>query len=288
MARAARPIATNPAQVRQAINEANTFNPRMIKEIEATYRGDLDPGAEALLASETVYPVWREFLKAYSDKYGPIPADGDPVIISTFTEFGDVHTEFQTWWLEGGRELFRENGEIPLVTVENIDEQWTGEDDYPKSITLRIPLTVPRENIDLQIRNILKQCHMGRRLYRHQAGKAQRKLHPRSMYVSENFKRMLRVWKIAITDRAEDMPEDQKKPWWRVAHEALLAPHIDPYHDTLELLKEEARRHLAKLASDLNDQAIAVMHNAIRGVFPKDTIDGAPKKPKKSEKTTGA
>lgn len=287
MARAARPIAADPARVRKAINEANQFNPRLIKEIEETYRGDVDAGAEALFASRTIYPVWLEYLRAYREKYGPIPEDADPKIQSTFRDFGDVQKEFTQWWLEGGRDLFRENGEIPLVTVESIDEQWTGENDYPKFITLRIPLTVPRDNIDRQIRNILKQCHMGRRLYVHAGSKAKRKLHPRSMYRPEDFRRMLAVWRIAVTGRADHLPENEKKPWWQVAYEAQLAEHFDPHNDTHDRTAEEARRHLTKIASDLYDQAVNVMHNAIRGVFPRDTVpirEAATRKKKKAKR----
>ena len=83
---------------------------------------------------------------------------------------------------------------------------------------------------------------------------------------------MLRVWMIAKSERIEQ-PEGEQAPWWKVGKLAELAPGVDPENDTPARSKEESRRHLAKVASDLYDQAEAIMHNAIRGEFPKDVID---------------
>lgn len=273
MARATRKIATTPPEVREKIKKASEYNPHLIKEIEQTYRSDIDPGAEAKLADESIYPLWREYLAAYAGQFGRPSKDAEEAIRKTFKDFGNVDKDFQEWWREGGRELFRENEQIPLVTVVDIDDKWSGADDYPKYITLRIPLTIPRENIDRQIRDILKQCHMGSLLYPHRHGQARYKLHPRSMYRKVDFSRMLEVWKLALRYR-EGKPKNEQMPWWEVGHQARLAEHFDPYHDTYDRLKEESRGHLAKLASELYDQAANVMHNAVRGVFPKDTVAG--------------
>ena len=272
MARPTRRIATTPKGVREKIKNASQYNLNLIKEIEASYRSKLDPGAEAKLADEkSIYPEWRGFLAAYRGKYGRPSEHTEEAIRTTFADFGDVDKDFEEWWREGGRELFREDGQVPLVTVVDIDENWSGEKDYPKYITLRIPLTVPRDNIDTQIREILKQCHMGSLLYRHRHSDAKYKLHPRSMYRKTDFKRMLEVWKI-VAENWEGKPEGEKMPWWQIGRDARLAEGVDPERDTIKRTAEESRRHLAKLASDLYDQALNVMYNAVRGEFPKDTV----------------
>jgi len=285
MARPTRRIATTPEGVRKEIKKASDYNLNLIKEIEESYRSKLDAGAEAKLADESVYPEWRSFLAAYKRKHGRPSEGAEEAILTTFKDFGDLDKDFQEWWREGGRELFREDGQVPLVTVVDIDENWSGEKDYPKYITLRIPLTVPRDNIDTQIRQILKQCHMGSLLYRHRHSDAKYKLHPRSMYRKADFKRMLEVWRIVAHNR-EGKPENEQMPWWQIGRDAHLADGVDTERDTIKRSADDSRRHLAKLASDLYDQALKVMYNAVRGVFPKDTVpQGVPGRPKKKKPT---
>lgn len=267
-----RPIAENTEDVLENIDEKLGYNPNLIKQISETYSGDLDPGAEAVLAEQTIYPLWRQFLQAYAERGGQTADHPDPKVRKTFDDFGDLKQGFQAWWGDEGRELFIETGEIPIITVESIDEDWQGEEDYPKHITLRIPLTVPRTNILKQFNDILDQCHMGNLLYRHRHSTARYSLHPRSKYIRENYERMLRVWVIAKSERI-GKPEGEQATWWKVGKLAELAPGVDPENDTPARSKEESRRHLAKVASELYEQAEAIMHNAIRGEFPKDVID---------------
>lgn len=274
MAKPPRRIADNPAEVLEDIDEQLAYNPNLIKQITETYRGEIDPGAEAVLADQTIYPVWREYLKAYKDHGGQIDGDAEVTIRKTFEDFGDLDGSFQAWWRDEGRQLFVETGEIPIITVESMDEDWHGEDEYPKHITLKIPLTVPKENILAQFNDILKQCHMGSRLYRHRHGTAEYKLHPRSKYIRENFERMLAVWRLTQEHR-EAAGTGQPMPWWEIGQRAGLAPGVDPHKDTPARSASESRQHLAGLASDLYEQAKGVMHNAIRGTFPKDEIDPA-------------
>lgn len=268
MGLAPRPIESTPEEVGEKIDEQLSYNPRLIKQITETYRSDIDPGAEAELAEQTIYPLWREFLKAYVDYRGSPDDHADPIVQQTFLDFGDLDCDFTTWWRDEGRELFIETGQIPIITVESIDEEWRGEDDYPKHITLRIPLTVPRQNVLTQFNDILDQCHMGSSLYRHRHSTAKYKLHPRSKYIRPNFERMLRVWKLA-NELRDRQPEAQQEPWWKIGQLANLAPGVDPNVDTPARTREESRQHLARVASDLYEKAEAVMQNAIRGNFPK-------------------
>ncbi len=265
MARPPRRIANNPNTMRQQIEDSLGYNPALIKQIMRSYRGELDPGAEAQLAQGTVYAVWREFLAAYVEQSEGIPEDEETR--STFADFGDLHQDFGQWWTATGRDLFKERGEIPVVTVADLDGQWGGDDDYPKHITLRIPLTVPKALILQQINAVMKRCHMGPLLYRHRHSTARRKLHARPKYLSGDLRRMLRVWKLTVEHR-NNCPENERKPWWWIGHEAQLAPALDPYADHPARSMEEARAHLASLASDLYAKADTVMAHGIRGSFP--------------------
>lgn len=251
--------------------EQLTFNPELIKQIPRSYRGELEPGAEAKLAEDTIYPVWREFLRAYEARWGDLPANADAKTRQTFEDFGDLEEEFQKWWRVNGRQLFMEREQLPVITVEDIDEEW-GDGEFPKYVTVRLPLTIPKATILKQLNDVLKLCHLGSRLYRHKFSTAKYKLHPRSKYIRRNFERMLRVWELVMEHR-EGMTEADQMPWWEIGALAGLAPGVDPSKDKGSRTKDEARRHLAKLASDLFEQADAVMHNAVQGVFPKDRID---------------
>jgi hypothetical protein len=272
MSKTPRQIADNPAAMLEDIDEQLDYNPNLIKQIKETYDGGIDPGAEAALAAQTIYPIWREYLKAYKDHGGQIDGHTEDKIRQTFADFEDLDGDFQNWWLGPGRGLFIEMGEIPIITVEGIDEDWQGEDEYPKHITLKIPLTVPRENILSQFNDILRKCHMGNLLYVHEHSTARYALHARKKFIRINFERMLAVWKLAKEHREAT---DQPMPWWEIGHRAKLAPGVDPFNDTPARTAAESRQHLAGLASDLYEQANGVMHNAVRGTFPKDEIDAA-------------
>lgn len=266
-----RPIADNPADMLEDIDEQLTYNPNLIKQIKETYDGNIDPGAEAALAAQTIYPVWREYLKAFKDHGGQINDHPEEKVRRTFADFGDLDGGFQDWWRGPGRGLFVEMGEIPVITVEGIDEDWEDEGEYPKHITLKIPLTVPKEDIQAQLNDILKKCHMGNLLYVHKHSTARYALHARKKFIRNNFERMLAVWKLAKENREGAV--DKPMHWWEIGHNARLAPGVDPHNDTPTRSKLESRQHLAGLASDLYEQAKGVMHNAIRGTFPKDDID---------------
>ena len=263
--------AKNADLILEEIAEQLTFNRELIKQIPRSYRGELEQGTEAKLAEGTIYPVWRGFLRAYMARWGGLPANADAKTQQTFEDFGDLELEFQQWWSVHGRNLFTERGQLPVVTVEEIDADWVG-GEFPKYVTVRLPLTIPKDAILKQLNEILKRCHLGGRLYRHQFSTARYKLHPRSKYVRRNFERMLRVWELVMEHR-EGKAEADQMPWWEIGALAGLAPGVDPNRDKGTRRKDSARRHLAKLASELFGQAEAIMHNAVRGVFPKDCVE---------------
>lgn len=269
-----RKIADNVGQMLEEIQEALNYNLDMIKQLQGTYRGIMDRDKEARAAEAEIYPLWREYLKAYDARVGRIPARDEEAVTKTFEDFGNLQQDFQDWWRNCGRELFIERGPLAVISLEDIDQRWGS--GYPEHITLRIPLTVPRDNILKQFNDVMDKCHMGTLLYRHQHSSAQYPLYPRKKYIKENFERMLRVWVLAQLHR-EGKPKAEQMPWWEIGHEANLAPALDPKKGTKAHSKVEAQQHLAKLASDLYKTAQKVMYNAVRGDFPKPTID----KPKK-------
>lgn len=268
-----REIAVNVDQMLEEIQEQLNYNLDMIKQLRGTYRGIMDRDEEARAAEAEIYPLWREYLKVYDVRVGRNAKRDEEAVTQTFEDFGNLQNGFQDWWRNAGRELFIERGPLAVIDVEGIDRNWDGaQGEYPTHITLKIPLTVPRDNILKQFNDVLDRCHMGSLLYRHQHSSAQYPLYPRSKYIKENFERMLRVWDLAMEHR-EGKAEEEKWPWWRIGHEANLAPALDPKKGTKAHGKVEAQQHLAKLASDLYKTAQKVMYNAVRGEFPKPTID---------------
>ncbi len=265
--RAQRRISRSAQAMRQQLQQRLQFNPELLKQIARTYRHPLDPGAEALLAQGTVYPLWRDFLLAYRDKKGPLLEEAEQPIRDTFENFGDIDQDFPTWWRVTGREIFKENGEVPVVTVQDLDEGWVGTDGYPKHVTLRIPLTIAKDAILKQVNEVLKCTHMGTGLLRHQHSTARCPLHPRGKYLRSHLERALRVWQL-VMDHREGHADAEQMPWWEIGHLAQLAPALDPYHDTPSRGREEARQHLASVARDLFTSADAIMQNAVRGSFP--------------------
>jgi hypothetical protein len=266
-----REIAVNVDQMLEEIQERLNYNLNMIKQIQGTYRGIMDSDEEAQAAEAEIYPLWREYLRAYRDHVGHIEGH-EKEVRQTYEDFGTLEGDFQDWWRNAGRELFIERGPLAVIDVEGIDRNWDGaQGEYPTHITLKIPLTVPRDNILKQFNDVMDKCHMGTLLYRHKHSTANYALYGRSKYIRENFEKMLRVWVLERLHR-EGKPKAEQMPWWEIGHLANLSPAMDPYNDTAVADAEEAQRHLAKLASDLFKKAEKIMHNAVRGEFPKPTI----------------
>lgn len=249
--------------LRDQIEQQLRHNDNLFKDIEQSYRGKLEQGTEAIEAEQTLYKLWWDYLRTYREVVrqtgAPAGDVADERIAENFDRFGDLSLPFREWWVRHGRELFQERGELPIIRVVGMDEDFEPEG-YPKHITLRIPLTIPAAGIREQLNQLLELCQP-KRVMAHRGSTANRRLHPRGAYHRSQYSECLALWKRRMLN-----PD---APLWLIGHDEGLCPTKNP-HSESQSTKDEARRQLDTATKKKLDQADALMHYAVRGEFPKD------------------
>jgi hypothetical protein len=249
-------------EMERRLQEQLAYNQRLLKELIRSYSEPMLPEQEAADAETSLYHTWWDYVRSYVEVHGrdPNSVDGwdDEEVQQNLQSFGDLTQDFRHWWINGGRECFTENGNLPVIQVIDMDKEWRlGE--YPKHITLRIPLTITPAGIKAQLERLLEICQPSE-VMRHKGSGAAKKLHPLSAYHRKSYATYIAVW------RNRKLNPDW--PNWRVGHEAGLCPGKDPY-STNQAHRDEARRQLDTAASDKFEIAEQFMHFAVRGQFPR-------------------
>jgi hypothetical protein len=179
--------------------------------------------------------------------------------------WGDLGTDFLSWWDAGGEQLFSEH-DIPRVKVLNgrPDQEQTRRE---VGLLVGIPLHVSREILLEQLNFVLAAYHPADALRRHEYSTAAIKLFPRERYPATDYEFLLKIWRAArpVNDRGEQVK------WWRVYAEASgLA------QETIEQLERnedddiDARDRMARSAKKIYKQAERLIRNAVIGQFPRD------------------
>ena len=229
---------------------------------------------------QTLYRWWYEFVRAaHADNQiidEIISTDGSArhKIEENEQIFGDLGSDFASWWAAGGAKIFSENG-IPLIKVYGPEY---GEDGYSGNrIFVEIPLTIARELIIDQINVALDICHPRSELRRHEHSTARLKIYPKQRQRSVKYDELLKVW-------IEKRTNGDKKPLWQIYCEAK-----NLHEEQLMLAKRKSnsadlRKQYADLAAVMYQQADELIRNAVQGVFPKDTKHQAKKGRKSNQK----
>jgi hypothetical protein len=235
---------------------------------------------EADLAGKSLYYHWWRFLKAYL-KYLPNKTElDDPTRKDVFSDFGELGDCFKKWWMGHGRNLFSEQGDIPLVEwlpnqyyerSEPTDQRFRGfwnrpvqdrlrnqsDPEWRKekySIVLKVPLTIKRELIIEQINLVLDAFHPRDKLLRYEFSTACRRLYPRQRYRPEKLETLLSVW--------EARKSDAKIAYWKIGENLGLSP--------ADSGKKDKQKGLGAKTERLFKQADKLVHNAALGQFPRD------------------
>ena len=92
------------------------YRANLLKELSQSYQRDLDRASEAVMAHDTLYHWWWKFIQAH---YLHPSADRDPygdaTLAATLDKFGNPNLDFRDWWIQTGRDLFQEQGDLPLI-----------------------------------------------------------------------------------------------------------------------------------------------------------------------------
>lgn len=245
---------------------------QLFKELRRTYWNYVSEDEEARLAEESLYGWWWKFLKA-SDEYPPRESDSADAICEMYRDFGELTRDFRTWWQYGGRSLFHERAMVPLTQVVDVDPKNLDFGELPASITVKIPMTIPRATIEAQIEELLRRYHPGNELLRHSASTARRKLYPSQRYHRDQVARLYDIWMLR-----KQHPE---WPLWQIGEELRIAPHLLAETGDTEIVIASKRRELGNRVQALHAKAKRLIKNAVRGDFPR--YSAVPKKGKRPQ-----
>ena len=264
MARRPQEVNDHRAAMQRQLEEQLSYNENLLKEISQTYDAPIaNVQVEATYAESTMYHTWWDyvhtFIEAHRQHPEAIEGWDDANVQANILSFGDMTLSFRNWWVSVGRQRFMEQGELPIIRVTDMDQNWNA-GEFPKHITLRIPLTLTPAGIKAQLDRILKICQPPQVL-RHRASGATNGLVPQASYHPETYKSCLKIWRI------RKMNPDI--PLWEVGFRAGLVKKHNP-HDADQAKKDEARRQLNTAAKRKLEQAEAFMHFAVRGYFPRE------------------
>lgn len=122
---------------------------------------------EAHDAEASVYGWWWRFLRLspviwFAQSRNVLPKDKQ--IAQVVRDFGDLNgRSFNAWWSASGRQLFSEAVRPSKVTALDLD-QLQGHPFSREKLYLEIPLTIRKQTILKQIKDMLNEHHEGREL----------------------------------------------------------------------------------------------------------------------------
>jgi hypothetical protein len=239
-------------------DEADPTWPRkdLFKELARTYWNYVPEDEEAKLAEDSLYGWWWKFLKESDEYWSSEP--GDP-IYEMKQDFGYLDDDFAYWWRTRGRDLFSEREMVPIVRVVGVDTGTHG-DAPPGWIDVRIPMSIPRKTIEMQLDAVFRRYHPGNELLRHAVSTARRRIYPRKRYHRDQLETLYKVWTC----------KRQNPAWrfWEVGEHLSLVPHNMPEAGDTDATISIKRREHDKRVRELYDQAKELVANAARGNFP--------------------
>ena len=270
------PRPKNRDEFMAAMDLRSAYRHDLLKEIIISYgqnpaQGDRNARkVEMMQVESSIYFLWWAFLQANREFPSPDRDPGrDTVIASTINKFGDFDLPFDEWWWGRGRTLFQENGRLPLITVADMDPEFDVRNaaQFPKYITLRIPLTIPVRGIMDQLNRIFEICHPGNALEVHRSSSAEIRIWPGREVQTKKIKQLLDVWRAVELDRRGKVDPATFKEYWRIGRDLELNGVLDVDGDDADSINN--RTNLQTAVRRMYEKASHIMDNAIRGEFPR-------------------
>lgn len=232
-----------------------------LKAIPRSLRKPLPYEEEAREVENSLYHLWWRCLRA-SNEYlecCEVEGQGHP-LASTYADFGDVRLEWRRWWMRSGRYIFSERHDYPKVraiTKDQARRQLTLEPE--NFLILDVPLGLRRTTILEQINKLLDEYHPGRDLDVWAQSTAKVKLHKNRMQ-GKTLPELVNV--------AEILHKQPDILLYDLADRAQLAEmHLGrSVQEELTAREERQRREMA--ASRYKTNALTLVYNAARGIFP--------------------
>lgn len=264
---------------RAAMDLRRQYREDLLKEIRVSYeplptdereRARINR-AEFLQVEKSVYYYWWLFVQGGLKFRSP---ERDPALVAdvacTVAAFRNLDVPFETWWEQIGRGLFTENGDLPLIEVQEIDEAFDVFDptQFPAFITVKIPLTIPLTGIQHQLNKILSVCHPGNALKVHESSTATIKIHAKKEAQIAKLSKYHAVWTAVEQDKVDHPDPAQRRDYWEIGRDLGLSKGV-----VLEGRRNSQaavnRTNLQTEIRTIYEKADRLVRNALRGEFPK-------------------
>lgn len=258
------------------LNLKHHYRQDLLKEVPSSYErlqggdGEAIKRAELLQVEKSVYYYWWLYVQ-HGLKYPAVDRDPQtyPDVAQTLAAFGDLNLSFDAWWRQFGRRMFSERGNLPLITIEAMDENFDFRDpkQFPKHITVKIPLTIPIVGIQHQLNKILEICHPGNSLKVHESSTAEVKIYPQRDAQIEKLAKYLTVWDAIEKEKQDIRDPSQRRDYWKVGRDLGFAKSLDLDGDDTD--SSINRTNLQTDIRRIYEKANKLIANAMRGEFPK-------------------
>lgn len=232
-----------------------------LKAIPRSLRKPLPYEEEAREVEGSLYHLWWRCLRASNEYLECCEVEGvNHPLAETYADFGDVRLEWRRWWMRTGRHIFSERHDYPKVraiTKDQARKQLTLEPE--NFLILDIPLGLRRTTILEQINKLLDEYHPGRDLDVWAQSTAKIKLHKSKLHEKTLPK---------LVDVAEILHKQPDILLYDLAERAALAEIHLGRSVQEELTRNEERQRREMAASRYKAQALTLVYNAARGIFP--------------------
>lgn len=211
-------------------------------------------GAE--LHEGSVYYYWWAFLRENSDYLACCENGGEGPMAELYADFGDLREKsFWQWWIKGGRLLFCEPPDEPILRPPHIPP----ETDDSNRVTLSIPVTGDIDRTMAELRKLLKPAFDEERKRRKEAGisklgQSRAKYQVHKTPYPESLYQILKVW--------NERKKDLSLSLFEVGMNAGLSTETRS-DDLVNVVGATVSRYLR--------EAEALIYNVGQGRFPDKT-----------------
>lgn len=232
-----------------------------LKSIPRSLRKPLPFEEEAREVENSLYHLWWRCLRASNEYLECCEVEGENhPLAETYADFGDVRVDWRRWWVRTGRRIFSERHDYPKVRAITKDRALLKlEVEAENFLILDIPLGLRRTTILEQINKLLDEYHPGRDLDVWAQSTAKVKLHKSRLH-EKTLPQLVQV--------AEILHKEPEILLYDLADRAQLAEIHLGRSVQEELTRNEERQRREMAASRYKAQALTLVYNSARGIFP--------------------